>query len=80
MLCTILKTFSILILQSSQAYALALQRAGFLTEDEEQTIQEGLRLVNIFNYFASLEREFVTDCPVLHVYVILSPSDAYALS
>lgn len=32
-------------IQGSQAYAHALQRAGFLTEEEDQAIQEGLKLV-----------------------------------
>ncbi|GFG32115.1 hypothetical protein Cfor_06885 [Coptotermes formosanus] len=33
-------------IQGSQAYAHALQRAGFLTEGEEQAIQEGLTMVS----------------------------------
>ena len=43
----IIQDVSVLILQGSQAYACALHRAGFLTEEEEQAIPEGLTLVNI---------------------------------
>jgi hypothetical protein len=76
----ILQIISIFKLQGSQAYAHALQRAGLLTETEEQAIQDGLKLVNTFNCFMYLEKRFVEDCCNLCVLVSFSSSDTFALA
>ena len=55
----IIQDISVLKLQGSQANARALHRAGFLTEEEEQAIQQGLTIVMQLIIFSTVVNQ---DC------------------